>query len=392
VNNFTLEYSTVGGSNGTTTGFETYGEGSIYFGKFVTAVNSTNGLTGSATVTNCLISGGWSRNFSVVNNGGSLNRLTITGTTFGKNRETGDPAHVNVADSNLAVEAKDGATANVTVTGSTFLGSPGDSANFTAQNLTSMDIVFGGVTATRGTAPGNTLSNSHFDNVVGGGNLTLTSRGTMTFSVRGNTMRDANGSAVTLFKAAADPGKGTPSVSGVFDNNEIGDSATVDSGSKSGNGIFVSAAGTGTMSYTITNNLIHRIHGNGHIYADNTGGSYTANFTIKGNTLDTHGVGWFAGIAITNGAPASTDTINVCADVQTNTLNLASGLGIIVGSSGTNGGHSFNLPGYAGGANLTNVQNFLLANNAGAFITNAYADAPATAAAFTGSGTTCPTP
>jgi len=125
----------------------------------------------------------------------------------------------------------------------------------------------------------------------------------------------------------------------------------------------------------------------------NAGGSYAANFTITGNTLDTPGVGWFAGIAVTNGSPASTDTVNVCAKIggstpaEKNTLNLAGNLGVIVGSSGQNGGHTFNLPTYAGGANLTNVQSFIQGNNAGSFITNAYADAPATAAAFTGTGT-----
>jgi hypothetical protein len=70
---------------------------------------------------------------------------------------------------------------------------------------------------------------------------------------------------------------------------------------------------------------------------------------------------------------------------------------VIVGSSGAASGHNFNLPGYAGGANLTNVQNFIQGNNTGSFTTNAYADAPATAAAFIGTGppgnsTSCPTP
>jgi hypothetical protein len=41
---------------------------------------------------------------------------------------------------------------------------------------------------------------------------------------------------------------------------------------------------------------------------------------------------------------------------------------------------------------MTNVQNFLQANNSGSFTTQAYADSPATFAAFTGTGTSCPTP
>jgi uncharacterized repeat protein (TIGR01451 family) len=392
VNTFTLEYATVAGTNGTVVSPgapNTAGEGSICFGN-----DNTTGLTGTGTITNAVISGGRANNLLVQNSSGTLNRLTVTGTTFGLNQTSLDASN-NPANQSMLVEAKTGSNPvmNVTVTGSTFAGSPSDQANFTGQTNTTMDVIFGGVTATPGTAPGNALSNSHPHNNFGGSNLTFASQGSMTFHLLGNTMRDANGSAVTLFKASA----GT-SLTGFLDNNIIGVAAVTNSGSQTGNGIFVSAAGTGTMSYTITNNQIHQINGNSHIFADNTGGSYTANFDIEHNTFDTPGAGWFAGIAITNGANTSSDTVNACAVIggstaaQKNTLNFAGGLGVIVGSSGQNGGHTFNLPTYAGGASFTNVQNFIQANNAGSFTTQAYADAPATAAAFTGTGTTCGTP
>lgn len=254
--------------------------------------------------------------------------------------------------------------------------------SFAAQTGASLDVQF----------KNNTLSNNNANNIIGGSSIIIQGQGQETFVISGNTMSDANGSAIALGKQSV----GTL-LSGQVINNIIGVAATTDSGSKTGNGIFVSASGVGTVSLTIKNNQIHQIHGNSHVYADNTGGSYTANFTIQGNTLDTPGAGWFAGIAITNGAPSSSDTVNVCADVggtgvEQNTLNLGGALGIIVGSSGAAAGHTFNLPTYAGGANLTNVQNFIQANNAGSFTTSAYADAPATASAFTGTGTSCPTP
>jgi hypothetical protein len=386
VNNFTLEYSTVNGTNGTSPSFDNYGEGSVMFGD--DASTTTNGMTGTGTITNCVFAGGRARNFSVVNTAGTLNRLTITGSTFGLNQNFLD------AGSSLAVEARNAGTiVNVTVTGSTFTGSPGDEANFTGLTGTTMDVIFGGVTGTPGTAPGNAVSNNHAFNAIGGSNLTFASQGVMNFHTRGNTFRDADGSAITLFKANA----GTQ-LNGFFDNNIIGVSGITNSGSETGNGIFVSAGGAGSMGYTITNNAIHEINGSAHIFADNTGGSYTANFTIEGNTLDTPGAGWFAGIAITNGAPSSTDTINVCAKIggasaaEKNTFNLAGNLGVIVGSSGAAAGHVFNLPTYAGGANLTNVENFIQGNNQGSFSTLAYEDPPATAAAFTGTGTDCGTP
>ena len=190
----------------------------------------------------------------------------------------------NFSDGNqcVAVEARvsSGVVINTTFgganpgEGSTVNNCVSDNVNFTGQGNTTMDVAF----------RNNTLSNNNPNNIIGGGNLVLASKGTMTTHVTNNTMRDANGSAVTLFKAAADPGA-APSMSTYFANNTIGVAGVADSGSKSGNGVFVSAGGTGTMSYTIANNVIRHIHGNAHLRGQH-GGSYTANFTITGNTLD----------------------------------------------------------------------------------------------------------
>jgi hypothetical protein len=384
VNGFVLEYSTVGGTNGTAESLasnENYGEGSIHFGNAV-----TNGVVGTVTFTNNSISGGRARNLSIVNTAAGTTTLTVKGNTFGAIQPGG-------GNQSMAVEARvnSGIVINSTVGGTapgepnTFTSARADLVNFTGQDQTTMDVVF----------RNNAVSNNHAGNIIGGGSLTLATKGTMTFNVDGNSFRDAHGSAITLFKASA--GVGTPSLSGRFTNNTIGVNGVVGSGSVSGNGIFVSAGGTGTMSFTINNNVIRRINGNGHIYADNTGGSYTANFTIQGNTLDQPGATEAFAIGMTNGSPGSGDTVNVCADIggstaaEKNTINVGPALGIVVGSSGANGGHSFNLPGLATFTEA-GVETFLTNNNAGAVTVDAYADAPATFAGFTGSGTSCPTP
>lgn len=256
-----------------------------------------------------------------------------------------------------------------------------DLANFTGQTGTTMDVQF----------KNNTLSNNNPNNIIGGSSLNLSSQGVMTFVVDSNTMRDANGSGLELFKASL----GT-SFSGIVNNNQIGVTGVTDSGSKTGNGIFVSAGGTGTLSLTITNNVIRQYHGNAGIYADNTGGSYAANFTIKGNTTAEPGAGAFAGLALTNGAPGSSDTINVCADIKNNDFSggdPANANDVIVGASGAAAGHTFNLPGYVG-TTLAQVQTFIKNNNLNPATTvvTAYTDAPVTPTAFTGLGTSCPTP
>jgi hypothetical protein len=170
-----------------------------------------------------------------------------------------------------------------------------------------------------------------------------------------------------------------------------------DSGSKSGNGIFVSAEATGALGLTITNNTIMQYSTAG-IYADNTSGSYAANFTITGNTTSQPSPEAFAGLVLTNGSPGSNDTINVCAKITGNNFsagdptNTSDAL-IVASGAGGGPGHTFNLPGYAG-STIADVVGFLGANNPppAATVFAVSTDAPVTAAAFTGSGTSCPTP
>ncbi|MEQ1921296.1 MAG: carboxypeptidase regulatory-like domain-containing protein, partial [Pyrinomonadaceae bacterium] len=389
VNGFTLEYSTVGGINGTNFNTAPYnaGEGSIYFGD-----TATNGVTGTATFTSNNISGGQWNNFSIINTQASGNTLTLSvkGNTFGANLNNGQGNH------SMLVENRGTGTINTTLGGTvagepnTFTAARADLVNFTGQQGSVMDVVM----------RNNIMSNNHAGNNIGGSSLTLATQATMTYHVTGNTMRDADGSAVTLFKAQPLSGP-APILTGFFDSNTIGVAGVVDSGSKSGNGIFVSAGGTGTMSHTITNNSIHQIKGNFHISADNTGGSYAANFDIRSNTFDTPGSGNAGVIGMTNGSPASADTINVCAvmggSAAGNKNTIAGYPGgaqtIFLGSDGAAAGHTFNLPTLAPTGTEAGVESFVAANNnMGGTVVDAFADAPATFAAFTGSGTNCGTP
>ena len=135
------------------------------------------------------------------------------------------------------------------------------------------------------------------------------------------------------------------------------------------------------------------------MFFDNTGGSYTANFTIQNNTMAEPGAGSFSTLAITNGGNTTSDTVNVCAVIGgagglKNTITGAAGLAdLYLGSSGQNGGHTFNLPGYVGASNLANVQTFVTGNNtlSGGATVVAYDDNGGQGS-FTGTGTSCPTP
>jgi Ca2+-binding RTX toxin-like protein len=388
VNNLTLEFSTVNGTNGTNVAPlipNEAGEGSVYFGN-----DTTTGITGVGTITNCVIAGGRARNMSVINISGTLNRLTITGSQFGLNQ-----SFIDASDS-LSVESRNAGTVlNATVRGNTFTGAPGDLVEFVANSQSQMDLIMGGAAA----GQPNTLSNNHPNNNVGGGGVTIASGGTLTFNVSNNTMRDANGSAITLQMAT--PG-GTStllrSVNGTFNANTIGVTGVPDSGSKTANGIFLSFADNLTAprsqaTVAITNNIIRRYNGLAGIHDDNTGGAYDVNLTVTGNTTAEPGAGAFGGFVLGAGAPVSSDDIDVCASITGNNFSAGSPSSpdaFLIVSSGNS---SIRLPGLTTPATQAGIEAFVLGNNNVAGTTvSANADAPATFAANYLGGAACTSP
>jgi hypothetical protein len=228
--------------------------------------------------------------------------------------------------------------------------------------------------------------------------MNLATNGVMRFNVSNNTFSGANGSAITIQMANV-----ATSLDGTLDSNTIGTSGVAGFGSQTGNGIFTSFAGAGTVTLAITNNTIQEYNGNAGIFADNTGGSYPVNITITGNTVRQPGPNAFAGLALTNGAPQSTDTTNVFAKISGNDFSTgdpANTNDIIVGASGSAAAtHTFTLSGATAAdvASLAAIETFLQNSNnlngaAAATAVTAYTDAPVTVTAFKASAGSPPLP
>jgi hypothetical protein len=366
---FNLDNSVVSGTNGTDPGAD---EGSIRF----------TDLTGSASISNCNISGAVENNLSVINTSGSLNRLTVSGTTFGSmSAATGDDA--------MLVEGQNAAIVNVTVQNSTFTSARGDHFQHNLVNTATGDLVF----------TGNGITNAHPAVVSGGGGIRLTGGGagmavTATFDISNNTLRDSRGTALAVNKLG---GGGT--YSGTISNNAIGVAAVSNSGSAEGSGIFMLTDGTGNYTATVTGNTV-RQYGNFGIFMQTGGsgtvGSGTMKATITGNTVSNPGTLVFAknGFQLNGGVTAG-DTYQICL-----TLGGAGALrNTLVGSS-TDGGTDFRLrqrqstsvrlPGYAGANNddaavVTFVQNN---NNLGGTPTGSATNTVPTGSGWLGG--TCP--
>ena len=95
---FTMDNCVINGTNGTVVN-----EGSVQF----------TGLTGSALVTSCNISGAIEDNFRVVNTSGVLNRITFTSTIIGANSNA-------LGSDGIFIEAQSTANINATIQNSFF--------------------------------------------------------------------------------------------------------------------------------------------------------------------------------------------------------------------------------------------------------------------------------
>jgi hypothetical protein len=272
VNGMTLDHVVVDGSNGTSV--SGLGEGDVYL----------TGLTGSASVSSSSFTGAAYDSFHVFNNNGeTLNRITISGSTFATNAAAG-----NLSNDALVFQATNG-TFNATVQGSTFTSARGDLFQLDLHGGVSSDLVFGGSTG----ALGNTLTNNNQNIVSGGGGVTISSGGagdhaSLTFNIAHNTMRDALGTALGISS-----GSGTGSFNGTIDSNTIGVAGVANSGSVQGNDIGFVTMGGAPSSVTITNNNVFQYGNGAAILVQNgdhvDGGNSLLTAIVQGNTVSNPG-------------------------------------------------------------------------------------------------------
>jgi hypothetical protein len=345
VNGFAMSNTTVDGVNGDNAAAD---EASVSFSE----------LTGSASIANSSISGGVENNLTVINTAGTLNRLTISNTTFGAMSAT-------TGDDGVLIEGRLNAVVNATVQNSFFTSARGDHFQLNLLNNAASDLVF----------TGNTVSNNHPAVVSGGGGIRITGGGagssvTATYNVSGNNIRDSLGTAVGVTKGA---GAGT--FTGTIANNTIGLPAVVNSGSAQGSGISVTHSEGGSSIVGITGNAVHQ-YGNFGIFLQTGGSAIIGGGSLKaivtGNTVSNAGTLAFVknGFHLNAGTLAG-DTYQVCL-----TLGGAGALANNITGSGAGGGTDFRLrqrqsttvklPGYAGANNDdAAVVAFVQSNNGG---------------------------
>ncbi|MGY4424647.1 hypothetical protein ACVWY2_007096 [Bradyrhizobium sp. JR6.1] len=286
VTNFTLANSAISGTNGTTNAGDRE-ESSIRF----------DNLLGTASITGSSISGGFTQNVDLYNTSGTLNRLTMDSDTFGLIGSSGND--------NVLGQVYNSATANYTVTNSTFSGTRSDFIAFAANNNSSMDAVVRSNTFHNGQAivPG---GGTAVDIRSGsGGNV---SAATTTFDISHNILTDGGANAFDTVGIFVAKGQDNGTMSGTIASNDIGPAKV---GSNS-DGIFVRDAGAGSLTTLIQNNTITGV-GDAGIALQNNDGSSTLNATLYGNSVSSPTSNSpFAALDVENGATATdTSTTNV---------------------------------------------------------------------------------
>jgi hypothetical protein len=369
VNGFTLDTSVVSGVNGTNVA-SPFNDSSLLF----------IGLTGTSSITNNAVTGGFFRNIHIDNSSGTLN-LTVNNNSI---HHTG----ATQGDDGLFIEADTTANMTLNVTNNTFAAHGGDHFNLSLLNSPTVDLNF----------TGNLWSGGH---AIGLGQglfiLAGTFNGTFTYDILNNgtvgspLVGNNSGGAIHVNK-----GSGTGTFSGTISNNVIGNPAVNGSGSLNAAGINVEAHGAGGSHTTlITNNLVRQFHNNG-INIVGGEGNAAFNVTMTGNTVSNPdaSAASFHGVEFNIGT-LPTDALQACLDVRNNNLTN--------GANEPNGGvdlrmrqrqlTTVRLPGYAG-ANNDNVavQTFLTVTNSNALTTILASNSVAGGGGGYVGGAACPQP
>jgi hypothetical protein len=369
VNGFTLANSVINGVNGTSA---------------VTANKDSSAkfeqLTGTVSVTDTQMSGGFTSNLLVSNTSGTLN-ATLTNFTSGTIDATG-------GDDAVQFEGVGTSTLNATVSSSTFTTATGDLFQFIGNGTGGGALSF----------TGNTVSNDDPSIATGGGGITLSgaAEGPETITFSDNTLRDSHTAALTINKSRDGTGPDKAQTV-IIDNNTIGVTGVANSGSLEGSGISVTNFGDGDQTLTVTNNRVRQYNSTGMRFVAGAGLAENGqmNLNISGNTILEPGtnpsVTLLQGIRVESGVTAG-DTFQTCANFGANDMHPsgdpalsggASDYRLVVSQSTT-----LRLPGYGGGAtDGAAVATFVNGKIGSGATGTAVAAAPGV---FSGTGTTCP--
>nr|WP_246345176.1 Ig-like domain-containing protein [Conexibacter arvalis] len=336
VDGFALDRSTIDGVHGTNDAVD---EGGLLL----------RDLTGTSSITDTAISGGFEDNAVISSSRGTL-ALTLDNDTFGANSR-------DLGGNSVYLLAEGTADVTTSVTRSSFTSSREDLFQHNVTGTAASDFTF----------DGNTLSNGH-PAPLGGSGLLVAASGDgadLTYSITGNRLTDMSGGGIFVQKAV-----GIAAARGVISGNTIGTAGDVGSGAPIGSGISVESRGQGSHVARVANNTVRQYNQNGirTVHGEDgpaDDGNVDVALTVTGNTVTEPSGNLATAVGFRNEAADPNATVDQCLDFRGNTM---------VGSAGASGQevrirhiatqNVVRLPGYAGGSeDDVAITAFLAANN-----------------------------
>lgn len=211
-------------------------------------------LTGSALIDDCFIGGGYEQNLRVINDSGTLDRLTVTDSSIGDLDGAGPGRGMDNTNGkdNIYIEARNSGTVlNLTMSNNVLNNARNEVIQTSSGLGASMAVVF----------RANTVSNNHPNIAADAGGAAVTGLGAVTYDVSCNSFRGSKNLGLNVSKGRPTNGAAGGTWTGTIFNNKVGVTGV---GSSAGSiGINVTARGNGTHTVLIKNNTVRNYDGGG---------------------------------------------------------------------------------------------------------------------------------
>lgn len=322
VENLTMTYVTV---NSSSINGNSNDEGSVAFGS---ESSLRNGLSGTVTISNCLIEDGYENNFTLFNQSGTVSQLNINSSIF---RDNANPT----GNAGLLIFAQGTATIYSTISTCSFSGNYNLGA--AVYNLGSglVDVVF--------------QTNCTFSNNFNQLFFLLNGSGDLNYDVLNCTLSNASLSSASSQLICA---LGSSSVFGTELSGTISGNTITNTNSPAGNGIQITGEGAGSITTNISNNPISSV-GQTAIRIQGTSGSNRIYAQVLNNMITVSGIG--DGLFV-----RSLDNTQICTKITGNTISGAVSPYYNIYAVKSSAGSVFNIDNLgATTSDVTVVQNYL---------------------------------
>lgn len=226
-------------------------------------------LGGVATINNATVTGNYDNNLALANDAATLTNFTIDDGTYGSNSTTAGNDSIQIVNTG---------TGNLTGTikNADFMNSRGDHIQLNTDNDPT-------TTSTQKlTIENNTLDSTALSSTVLGGGIALGAGGgaTQTVLVDNNDIDHAHGAPLSFNTTTGS----SPNANWTVNNNRIGNTGEVKSGSVANSGFYINVNGNGNAKFNLTNNTIMQTDFTA-IDAVQNDGDAAMNITMKGNVI-----------------------------------------------------------------------------------------------------------